>query len=56
MEYIKGTDLYEYVENQNHISEEEASFIMGELLLTMKYIHDSGIVHRDLKAENIMVI
>ena len=56
MEFIGGIDLFEYVENNPLIPEEQASYIMKELFETVKYIHQSGIVHWDLKPENIMVV
>lgn len=35
-------------------TEHQAATIMGKLMSAVKYMHDHGIVHRDLKLENVM--
>jgi serine/threonine protein kinase len=38
------------------VSEDKSQIILRQVLHGIKYFHSKGIVHRDLKTENIMVI
>lgn len=55
-EFVKGGDLFDYIQSKEFLEEYEASHIMKELLETVEYIHKAGVIHRDLKPENILVI
>lgn len=50
LELLDGGDLY----CKLPYSEKRAASIAGKLLSAIKYMHDHGIVHRDLKFENVM--
>ena len=50
LELCDGGDLYA----KGPYSEERARTISKQLLSAVKYMHDHGVVHRDLKFENIM--
>lgn len=50
LELCDGGDLYE----RGPYSEEQTRTITKQLLSAIKYMHDHGVVHRDLKFENIM--
>jgi calcium-dependent protein kinase len=50
MELCDGDDLYA----RAPYSEKGSALIVGKLLSAIKYMHDHGCVHRDLKFENIM--
>lgn len=50
MELCSGGDLYA----KKPYSEKEAAKIVGKLLSALKHMHAKGIIHRDLKFENIM--
>ena len=50
MEFCSGGDLYA----RNPYDETDAAKIVGKLLSALAYMHGKGIVHRDLKFENIM--
>eukprot|EP01129_Flabellula_baltica_P010203 TRINITY_DN428_c0_g2_i1.p1 TRINITY_DN428_c0_g2~~TRINITY_DN428_c0_g2_i1.p1 ORF type:complete len:286 (-),score=63.85 TRINITY_DN428_c0_g2_i1:78-935(-) len=55
MELIKGGELFEYVSDNDHLSEEETAIVMKQILSSLKVIHSRGVVHRDLKLENILI-
>ena len=56
MEYIRGGRLTDYMkEKKFHFSEKRAAEIIYEIAIGVKYLHKYGIIHRDLKTDNIML-
>jgi len=56
MEELKGGDLFDrVVEGNTKLGEARASEILYSLLDALAYLHERNIVHRDLKAEHIML-
>lgn len=57
MEYIDGITLKEYIELQdNKISWKEAVLFTTQILQALEHAHSKGIVHRDIKPQNIMLL
>lgn len=53
MEYIEGPNLREFSgEDQSMIEKLEN---LSEIARTLKYAHDQGVIHRDVKPENILM-
>jgi len=55
MELMEGGELYDEIVKRKHFTEKDASFIMCQLFLALDYLHKRGIVHRDLKLENLLL-
>jgi len=56
MEYVSGPSLREMLDEadaQGGVGEDQALYLMHELIKGMRYLHDAGVVHRDLKPHNI---
>lgn len=54
-ELCAGGELYDYLVERQTLPEPEARRIFGQLCLALAYIHAKGIVHRDLKLENVLL-
>eukprot|EP01129_Flabellula_baltica_P010202 TRINITY_DN428_c0_g1_i1.p1 TRINITY_DN428_c0_g1~~TRINITY_DN428_c0_g1_i1.p1 ORF type:complete len:313 (-),score=69.91 TRINITY_DN428_c0_g1_i1:21-908(-) len=55
MELARGGELFDFVASRGHLSEAEACWIIVQLLNGLLTIHSRGVVHRDLKLENILI-
>ena len=47
--------LYDYVIAKGNLSVSKISSIIHQLVTILKSIHDNGVIHRDIKPQNIMV-
>ena len=56
MEYIDGITLKEYIEDRGPLSWNEAVHFTLQILRGLQHAHDKGVVHRDIKPQNIMVL
>lgn len=54
LEYLDGRDLFEFM-NRNFMNELKAKRIIYSVLRAVKYLHAYGIVHRDIKLENVVM-
>ena len=55
MEYCDGGSLLDHVRNCRKISEPEALMLFQQLLAALDHCHRRGVVHRDIKLENILL-
>lgn len=55
MEYIDGLTLKEYIVKHGPVPVEEAIQIMKQLTDAIQQAHGNGLIHRDIKPQNILV-
>jgi len=56
MEYIEGITLKEFIEHEGSLRWKDAVHFTLQILKGLQHAHDKGIVHRDVKPQNIMVL
>ncbi|WP_460204369.1 protein kinase domain-containing protein [Scytonema sp. NUACC21] len=54
-EYIEGQTLTANVQAQGPMSESSVREILTDILPVLEYVHNKGIVHRDIKPDNILI-
>lgn len=55
MEYVDGYILKDYVRNRSRLTVDEAVDFAKQMALGFDEIHKNGIIHRDIKSQNVMV-
>ena len=60
LEYCNGGNLQSFLdkyvkENNKGLSEEIVQYLMKQIIEAYKYLHNKGIMHRDIKLENILI-
>jgi len=56
MEHVEGITLKEYIVQRGKINWKEAVHFVTQILRALQHAHDKGIVHRDVKPQNIMLL
>ncbi|KAL1509115.1 hypothetical protein ABEB36_003907 [Hypothenemus hampei] len=54
-EYASQGEIFDYIARYGRMSEEQARIKFWQILLAVEYCHNRNIVHRDLKAENLLL-
>lgn len=54
LELCSGPDLANYLKQNGHLSEREAKIIIKQIIIGLKELHSMGIIHYDLKPQNII--
>lgn len=56
MEYLDGITLKEYLTNKGCLGWKEACYYIGQILRALEHAHSKGVIHRDIKPQNIMLL
>ena len=56
MEYVDGITLKDFIEKQRKVKWKDAIFFIGQILSALSHAHSRGIIHRDIKPQNIMLL
>lgn len=55
LEYASGGELFDYILNHRYLKDNAARKLFAQLISGVGYLHKKGIVHRDLKLENLLL-
>ncbi|CBH16470.1 protein kinase A catalytic subunit [Trypanosoma equiperdum] len=55
LEYVVGGELFSHLRKAGKFPNDVAKFYSAEVVLAFEYIHECGIVYRDLKPENVLL-
>ena len=55
MDFCSKGELFNYIVEKQHLSEEKSAFFYYQLINGIEYIHKKGVCHRDLKPENLLL-
>lgn len=56
MEYIDGITLKEYISKQGVLEWSDAVYFTRQILSALSHAHEKGVIHRDIKPQNIMLL
>ncbi|XP_058014552.1 serine/threonine-protein kinase Chk2 isoform X2 [Ahaetulla prasina] len=55
LELMEGGELFDKVQRPARLSERTCKLYFYQMLLAVQYLHKHGIIHRDLKLENVLL-
>ncbi|KAF2074894.1 hypothetical protein CYY_003813 [Polysphondylium violaceum] len=55
LDYIGGGELFYHISERETFSEETARFYISQIMLAIGFLHEHGVIYRDLKLENLLM-
>jgi serine/threonine protein kinase len=55
LEFIEGKNLFHWIKQEKLVDEVKSKRLFKEIVKIVAFLHSKGIVHRDIKLENIML-
>ena len=56
MEHVEGITLKEFISRQKVLDWKEALIVVVQILKALQHAHDKGVIHRDIKPQNILLL
>jgi len=55
MDFVNGGELFSHLQKEKKFPEPRTRFYCAEITLGLEYLHNCGIIYRDLKPENLLL-
>jgi len=55
LDFVNGGELFFHLQQDKRFSESRTRFYAAEILLGLEYLHNAGVLYRDLKLENLLL-
>lgn len=55
MEYLSGGRLFYHLQREGKFSEDKVRFYAAQIVIALHYLHQNGVIYRDLKPENVIL-
>jgi|EP00161_Ancyromonas_sigmoides_P006997 serine/threonine protein kinase len=55
LDYISGGELFYHLQKARRFEEDRAKFYAAEILIALEFLHQNGVIYRDLKPENVLL-
>ncbi|MBQ8209298.1 MAG: Stk1 family PASTA domain-containing Ser/Thr kinase [Clostridia bacterium] len=56
MEYVEGINLKQYIQQKGKLDWRESVIFTAQILKALHHAHERGVIHRDIKPQNIMLL
>jgi serine/threonine protein kinase len=56
LDYVNGGELFFHLKKSGKFSEERVKFYSAEIASALIHLHKNGIIYRDLKPENLLLV
>ena len=55
MDFVNGGELFTHIRREGRFSENRARFYAAEMIVAIEFLHNNGIIYRDLnKSKNLL--
>lgn len=55
MEFMAGGTLAQYIVEHHPLSDQKIALLVKDILNSLEYLHGNKIIHRDIKADNLLL-